>query len=602
MSLSSNELVALSFDPATGVLQEHPEAVSEEFPLQITCMAVAPLLEGRKTSRWLVAGTGEDQAIRVLDSETGMEVAAIQALTGAPTDLALVRDTLGTLILHVAVEGGIWIRFQLDESSGSLQHPTSRFIGPCDEPRFCSLASGNSMFALGARPWLETHDKLGRPVNAPLFFSRIVAACAFDGVAFAAIDGEGSLRILKIVPGSNSSPFYRQRLELPAESGSIKKFAVHQETGLIAIFSSGGVSFADVQGSRVGLGVQYHENESALTGCFVRFHDRLNETFLAVAGARNFITCPRQARGGSFIDLFPIDPQTGVLGARLHRTELEATGAPTVMVAFNGRLLVGVDLDLRLYDLGRVRLLRKTQTRLPSVAVTIRSQGLRLWIGTAKHSHNLLVYRPDTNSFFAVADDPLPRAVTADCVLDYESIAGADRFGNVFVDRLSVAASEALDSERLFASLNGSNEKLERLSEFFVNDTIVALQRVSWAGEAGRKAIWYVSVSGAVGCLVPLPTRSAAAAAVDLQSTLRSLSFDSDALNREAAPLTDLLHRSHLSQQSNFVPAKGVVDGDFLEQFLRLPVPLQHSIVARLDKSLSEVKKQIEEYRRLIGL
>ena len=601
LSLSSQELVSLSFDPSTGAHQEHPEAVTEEFPLQITCLAVAPLLEGRKTTRWLVAGTSEDQAIRVLDTESGMEVAAIQALTGAPTHLALIRDSLGALILHVAVEGGIWIRFHVDESSGALQHPTSRFIGPCDEPCFCSL-SANSMLALGARPWLETYDKLGRPVNAPLFFSQIAAACAFEDAAFAAVDTDGNLRILKIVPGSSSSPFYRQRLDLPAESGAVKKFAVHPETGLIAVISAGGVSLVDAQGSRVGLAVQYHENECALAGCFVRFHDRLEENFLAVAGARDFSACPRLARGGSFIDLFPIDPQTGVLGARVHRTELESTGAPAVIASFNGRLLVGVDLDLRMYDLGRARLLRKTQARLPSPAVTIRSQGLRLWIGTAKHSHNLLVYRPDTNSFFAVADDPLPRAITADCVLDYESVAGADRFGNVFVDRLPVAASEALDSERHFASLNGSNEKLERLVEFFVNDTIVALQRVSWAGEAGREAIWYVSVSGAVGCFVPLPTRSAASAAVDLQSTLRALTFDTDPLNKQAAPLTDLLHRSHLSYQSTFAPGKGVVDGDFVEQFLRLPVQLQHSIATRLDKTLAELKKQIEESRRLMGM
>lgn len=604
LTLSTLELVALSFDVATGALQEHPDAVAEEFPLEISCLAVAPLLAGRKTARWLIAGTADDQAIRVLDAEAGMEVAAIQALTARPTHLALTRDTLGTLILHVAVEGGIWIRFQVDESTGALQHPTSRFIGPCSEPRFC-LLSGHSMLALGARPWLETYDQLGRPVNAPLFFSRIAAVCAFeDAGAFAAIDADGNLRVLKVASSSNgSSPFYRQRLELPAEAGHpVRKFALHPQTGLAAVVTSGAVSLVDSEGSRVGLGVIYHENESALCCCFVRFHDNLEQNYLAVAGARDFTACPRRAGGGSFIDLFPIDPQTGELGPRVHRTELDSTSAPAVIEAFNGRLLVGVDLDLRMYDLGRSRLLRKTQTRLPSPAVTIRSQGLRLWIGTSKHAHSLLVYRPDTNAFFAVADDPLPRPVTADCILDYESICGADRFGTVFIDRLPVAASEALDSERLFASANGSNEKLERLVEFFVNDTIVALQRVSWAGEAGREALWYVSVSGAIGCLVPLPTRSSAAAAVELQSTLRALSFDTDPLNKEAAHLTDLLRRSQLAYQSTFVPAKGVVDGDFLEQFLRLPLGLQHSVAERLDKTLPEVKKQIEEYRRLIGL
>ena len=43
----------------------------------------------------------------------------------------------------------------------------------------------------------------------------------------------------------------------------------------------------------------------------------------------------------------------------VHKTEMETT--PTALCAFQGRLLVGVGKALRIYDLGRHRLLRKCE-------------------------------------------------------------------------------------------------------------------------------------------------------------------------------------------------------------------------------------------------
>lgn len=45
-------------------------------------------------------------------------------------------------------------------------------------------------------------------------------------------------------------------------------------------------------------------------------------------------------------------------------------------------------------------------------------------------------YKKGDNSFYAFADDMVPRHVTAALHLDYDTVAGADRFGNVFVLRL----------------------------------------------------------------------------------------------------------------------------------------------------------------------
>lgn len=45
-------------------------------------------------------------------------------------------------------------------------------------------------------------------------------------------------------------------------------------------------------------------------------------------------------------------------------------------------------------------------------------------------------YKKQDNAFYAFADDIVPRHVTAALHLDYDTMAGADRFGNVFVSRL----------------------------------------------------------------------------------------------------------------------------------------------------------------------
>ena len=84
---------------------------------------------------------------------------------------------------------------------------------------------------------------------------------------------------------------------------------------------------------------------------------------------------PRSAEAGS-VHLYRLADG----GARLelvHKTPLD--GIPAAMCAFRGRLLVGVGTTLRLYDMGRKKLLRKTESRsLPNFIVTLAAQGDRV--------------------------------------------------------------------------------------------------------------------------------------------------------------------------------------------------------------------------------
>ena len=48
---------------------------------------------------------------------------------------------------------------------------------------------------------------------------------------------------------------------------------------------------------------------------------------------------------------------------------------------------------------------------------------------------------------FVAADDTRPRHVTAATPLDYDTMAGGDKFGNVFVNRLTADLSKEMEDD-----------------------------------------------------------------------------------------------------------------------------------------------------------
>ena len=59
--------------------------------------------------------------------------------------------------------------------------------------------------------------------------------------------------------------------------------------------------------------------------------------------------------------------------------------------------------------------------------------GNRVIVADIQDSFHYVKYKRAENQLIIFADDTNPRWVTASCLLDYDSIAGADKFGNVTV-------------------------------------------------------------------------------------------------------------------------------------------------------------------------
>jgi splicing factor 3B subunit 3 len=79
---------------------------------------------------------------------------------------------------------------------------------------------------------------------------------------------------------------------------------------------------------------------------------------------------------------------------------------PLSMMEFQGKLLVGVGKSLRLYELGKKKLLRKCENKGFPVAITkVLCNGDRIYVGDLCDSVFFVKYRRQENILAVFADD-----------------------------------------------------------------------------------------------------------------------------------------------------------------------------------------------------
>jgi len=182
------------------------------------------------------------------------------------------------------------------------------------------------------------------------------------------------------------------------------------------------------------------EDEAALCVCTCTFPSRPGETFVLVGTVTKMDLQKRDGSGQ--IRVYKV---TGNQLSLEHKTPVE--GMPRALQYFQGRVLVGISLtqgaSLRMYDLGKKKLLRKCENRaFPNMIVSITVNGDRIYVGDVAESVVFLKYNKTTNSLIVFADDTTPRWVTSMCNLDYDSVAVSDKFGNIFVCRLPAESKD----------------------------------------------------------------------------------------------------------------------------------------------------------------
>lgn len=640
VALSSGEIVYFEMD-SDGQLAEYEE--KKEMTGTVTCLSLGEVPKGRIRSSFLAVGC-DDSTVRILslDPDSTLESKSIQALTSAPSSLCIMAmpDSVSetskssTLYLHIGLYSGVYLRTVIDMLTGELTDTRTRFLGPKPVKIFKQSVQGQpAVLALSSRPWLGYSDSRGQYMLTPLTYNSLEWGWSFcseqcpEGMV--GIQGQ-NLRIFtiekltdnlqqqsiplcytprKMIKHPEQPLFYvvqseantlsvatRDRLLNSAQNsdvGTNRDALSPEEFGYPRGEShwASCISIVDPLAKEVLQTIELTENEAAFSLAIATFSSQDDQTFLVLGTGKNTVLSPRKS-GSGFIHVYRF-LQDGRNLEFVHKTKTEEP--PLALLGFQGRLLAGIGKSLKLYDLGMRQLLRKAQGDVaPNLVVGLQTQGSRIIVSDVQESVSYVVYKHDDSRLIPFADDMVPRWTTATTMLDYETVAAGDKFGNFWIVRCPKKASEESDEdpsgghlihERSY--LQGAPSRIELLAHFFTQDIPTSIQKAQLVA-GGREAIVWTGLQGTIGLMVPFVSRED----VDFFQTLEAH------MRHEDQPLAG---RDHLMYRGYYVPVKGTIDGDLCERFGLLPRDKKALIAGELDRSVREVERKIADMRSRVA-
>jgi splicing factor 3B subunit 3 len=648
IALSGGELYYFELD-ATGQLIETDK---KDLGREVACLDIAPVSEGRSRTRFLAVGDW-DNTVRVLSLENNncFGVLSVQALPTQAESLCLVEmtnpgDSSGTMFLNIGLKNGVLLRTVVDSVTGELTDTRTRFLGSRPVKLYrAKIRGANAVMALSSRTWIH-YLYQSRFHLAPLSYLPLDSAWAFNSeqcpegiIATAAntlriitLDRLGEMfnqtshelkytprkmvlhpqtSYLIMIETDHNTFSFTQRLEHAKQYGvgevSAEQANQMQTDDLAAAVDKYDRMFGP---PKAGAGkwasciriydavenktlhvLELEENEAAFSVCTCVFHDKDGEVFVVVGTGKDIKLSPRSSDGG-FIHVYRMT-EAGRKLELLHKTAVDEV--PGALCPFQGRLLAGVGSVLRIYDLGKKKVLRKCENKaFPTRIMSIQVQGERIYVGDMAESVHYVKYKKQENQLVIFADETNPRWTTACCPVDYDTMAGVDKFGNFFVTRLSSEVSDEVEDDptgdRLkwnSSVLNGAPHKLDTLTNYHVGEVCNTVAKARLA-QTGIEPVIYTTVMGGIGAVFGFVNREDVDFFTHLEMHMRT----------ENPPLCG---RDHLSFRSYYWPVKDVIDGDLCEQYTSLEPSKQRRIAEELDRSSSEVLKKLEDMRnRLI--
>ncbi|KAG7993039.1 hypothetical protein I3843_02G157400 [Carya illinoinensis] len=560
-------------------------------------------------------------------------------------------DHPASLFLNSGLQNGVLFRTVVDMVTGQLSDSRSRFLGLRAPKLFSIIVRGKrAMLCLSSRPWLG-YIHQGHFLLTPLSYETLEYAASFasdqcaEGVVAVAGDalrvftierlGETfnetviplrytprkfvlqPKRKLLVIIESDQGAFAAEEREAAKKECFEAVGTGENENGNMEQMENGGdedkddplldehygypkaesdrwvscIRVLDPKTATTTCLLELQDNEAAFSICTVNFHDKEYGTLLAVGTAKGLQFWPKRSLAAGFIHIYRF-LEDGRSLELLHKTQVE--GVPTALCQFQGRLLAGIGNVLRLYDLGKRRLLRKCENKLfPNSIVSIHTYRDRIYVGDIQESFHYCKYRRDENQLYVFADDSVPRWLTASYHIDFDTMAGADKFGNIYFVRLPQDVSDEIEEDPTGGKikweqgkLNGAPNKVEEIVQFHIGDVVTCLQKASLI-PGGGECLIYGTVMGSLGALLAFTSRDD----VDFFSHLEMY------MRQEHPPLCG---RDHMAYRSAYFPVKDVIDGDLCEQFPTLPLDLQRKIADELDRTPGEILKKLEEVRNKI--
>ncbi|KAI0816518.1 pre-mRNA-splicing factor rse-1 [Xylaria sp. FL0064] len=632
VALSSGEIVYFEMD-ADGSLAEYDE--KKEMFGTVTYLSLGDVPEGRLRSSFLAVGC-DDCTVRVLslDPESTLENKSIQALTAAPSSLSIMSmedSSAGgrTLYLHIGLHSGVYLRTVLDEVTGELTDTRQKYLGPKSVRLFQVSVQGRTcVLALSSRTWLGYSDPITKGfMMTPLDYTDLEWGWNFSSEqceeGMVGIQAQ-NLKIFSIdkltdtvlqqtipltytpkrlVKHPDQPYFYTIESDnntLPPELREklLADPAGHADSAVLPPEEFGYpkgrgrwascINVVDpLTEKRVLQTMNLTDNEAAVSIATVSFASQDNEVFLVVGTGKDMILSPRQFSAG-FIYVYRFR-EDGREIEFIHKTKVDEP--PMALAQFQGRLLAGIGKTLLSYDLGLRQLLRKSQAEVASqLIVSIQTQGSRIIVGDVQQSVTYVAYKYESNKLIPFADDTIPRWTTCTTMVDYESVAGGDRFGNIWIVRCPQKASEEADEDNVGAHLqhareylHGSNHRLSLMTHFYAQDVPTSISKANLI-VGGQDVLLWSGVQGTVGVFIPFVNREDVDFFQSLELHMRN----------EDPPLAG---RDHLIYRSYYAPIKGVIDGDLCERFALLSHDKKQMIAGELDRSIREIERKISDLR-----
>ena len=380
-------------------------------------VSIAPLTTGSRRARWMaVALTDGSVRILSLDKQSVLEQKAMQLLgsgSASKDDLSgrahcVLLQYLHSssdvhssrLYLYIGMYVGTLIRLRIDSTSGSIADKRERLIGTRPVQLFrTEIRAQPAIIALSSRAWLiYTHQS--KLLQAPLSYINLEYVCYFsseqcpEGMVSIArrtlriftVERYGDMFNQKVIP-LRYTP--RQMLVHPQSKQLVIIETDHcayphsQKLELQSTLQLGDEKVEDLDESFVGVPrppagnwascirildprtggnlhiLELEDNEAAFSMCFATFSSLPQEIFLIVGTAVNYRLFPR-GTDKCFICVYKLIKNKRI--ELVHKTPVE--DIPLALCGYKGKLLAGIGTVLRLYDIGKKRLLRKCENKV----------------------------------------------------------------------------------------------------------------------------------------------------------------------------------------------------------------------------------------------
>ncbi|KAF5593786.1 pre-mRNA-splicing factor rse1 [Fusarium subglutinans] len=561
---------------------------------------LGPVPEGRLRSPILAVGC-EDCTVRILSlhPDSTLESKSIQALIAAPSALNVMamEDPLlssSELFLNIGLSSGVYLKTRLDGITGQLSDTQTRFLGLKAIKLFQVTVKGQTcVLALGSKPWMGYTDPKRGLIMTPLDYDELEWAWNFSSEQCGIIAVHANFLHTSITLYLANLIFSIFSIESLSDN-MVRKSLPLTYTPRHFVKHPHEPYFYTAEADNNTLGPELRTQLLGASEDKTQKDEKLlpPEEFGYPPGRGRWASCI------SVVD--PIGEQV------LQKIELGGNEAAlcVAVVLFTGQdgenfLLVGTGkdmiLDPRQFSEGYIHVYRFQQNgrglefiHKTKLIVSLNAQDNRIVVGDVQHGVTMVTYDHKHHRLIPFVDDTVARWTTCTEVVDYESVVGGDKFGNLWVVRCPEKASQEAkeDGNRFIDARNhlrGAPARFDMVAYFFTQDIPTSITKTNLV-VGGLDVIVWSGLHGTIGVLIPFVTREDADFFHKLEVHMRA-----------ADP--SLVGRDHLMYRGYYVPAKGVIDGDLCERFRLLPVEKKQRIAVELDRTVMEVERKISEAR-----